>query len=75
MFNKEELELLKQFKKKAYTMLSKRREMEDKFGKLNGNVFDGGFYTVMNKDIMSKEEIDEYEDLNNQLDILEDIFV
>ena len=45
-------------------------EYSKRFGKLGGSVFDGGFYTVFNKDAMTSKELKEFELITESLEYL-----
>jgi cytoplasmic iron level regulating protein YaaA (DUF328/UPF0246 family) len=72
-FTAEELEQFHALQTKARAIFERHDDYERKFGKLAGSVFDGGFYTEMDYSKMTTEERNEFIELEDQMDYVNEL--
>jgi hypothetical protein len=74
LFTEDDFHKANELKDKAYRIMEVYNNFERKYGKLKGSVFDGGFYTEVNTNLMNESEYELYKKVEKQIELLNDIF-
>ena len=69
-FTNEEKKCLDSIRQKKLELQKKEYNYYAKYGKLEGSVFDGGFYRVVHTEKMTEKERQEYETIKNELEYI-----
>jgi hypothetical protein len=73
-FTEEEFRKINTLRDKAYRIKTKYEKIKKKYGERKGSVFDGGFYIEIDTKLMTELEYEQYIKLEEQLNILDEIF-